>query len=284
MLFCILGLYVYFPACLIFSNVFLLCLIVFCCQIDHICISWFFAGCCRCRFLDLKDFLWTYFRFCCFRRPFVVSTLLLASCFAWLQLFLMFVLTCFVLTFFALEISGLNKFALVRFRFAWRRCLFFFVLLACHHPYRTARLFLPLYSSTWSPLVHHDNPCRLPVFSLCVQTFKNMSCSPVFCSFYLVFAPPRVSTPYFTHPNRSASIFTHFWPFSPNRPKHDVRGNFPGHRVQILTCTPINTPRLPCFCIPRASCDPTHPSAPIHTHLYLFSPVYTQYFMYICII
>ena len=49
-------------------------------------------------------------------------------------------------------------------------------------------------------------------------------------------------------------------------------------------CTPTNTPRLPCFCIPRASCDPTHPSAPMHTHLYLFSPVCTQYFMYTCII
>ena len=115
----------YLPAYLIFSNVFLLCLIVFCCQITHICISWFSAGCCRCRFLDLNVFLWAYFRFCCFARTFIVSNLLLASCFAWLQLFLTFVLARFVLTFFALEISGLTKFALVRFRFSWHRCLFF---------------------------------------------------------------------------------------------------------------------------------------------------------------
>ena len=135
---------IYFRACIIFSNDLVLCLIVFCPQIAHICISYFSAGCCRCRFLDLSDFLWTYFRFCCSQRPFIAFTLLLASCFTLLQLFSMFVLARFVLAFFSLKISGLNKFALVRFRVVWCRCLFFFPLLACTYPYRTARLFLPL--------------------------------------------------------------------------------------------------------------------------------------------
>ena len=102
LLVCFLLLYMYFHACLIFSSDFMLCLIVFCCQIAHICISCFSAGCCRCRVMDLSDFLWTHFRFCCFHRPFIVSTMLLASCFVLLWLFLMFVLARFVLAFFAL--------------------------------------------------------------------------------------------------------------------------------------------------------------------------------------
>ena len=56
------------------------------------------------------------------------------------------------------------------------------------------------------------------------------------------------------------------------------RGIFPGHRTQILVCATINTPRLPCFYIPCAPCSPAHPSAPIHTQLYLFVPVCTLYF------
>ena len=56
----------------------------------------------------------------------------------------------FVLAFFALQISALSKFALTRVRFFWCCCLVFFVLLVCHHLCRSARLFFPLYSSTWS--------------------------------------------------------------------------------------------------------------------------------------
>ena len=81
-----------------------------------------------------------------------------------------------------------------------------------------------------------------------------------------------------THPHPSVPICTHPWHFSSNRPKHDVRGEFPDHRVQILTCETINAPHLPCSCIP---CDPwslMHPSAPIHTHCYLFVPVCSLYF------
>ena len=108
-------------------------------------------------------------------------------------------------------------------------------------------------------------------------------CSSVFCSFHLVFASPRDHTPYCTHPNRSVPIITHSWHFSPNRPKHDVRGNFPGHRAQILSCDTVNAPCLPCFFVSYVPRVPTHPSAPIYTHLYLFVPVRTHnWCVYMC--
>ena len=171
----------------------------------------------------------------------------------------MFVLARFVLAFFSLQISGLNKFALARFRFLWCRCSFFSPLLACNHPYHTARLFLPLYSSTLSPLVHHDNPCRLIAFSLSVQTYKNMPWSPIYCSFCLVSASLFAYALIITHPHPSAPTYTHSWHFWPNLPKHDVRGNFPGHRTQFLACETLNSPHLPCFCVPRTSHTLLHP-------------------------
>ena len=82
LLVCFLILYVHLRAYLIFSSDFMLCLIVFCCQIAHICISCFSAGCYRCHFFNLSDFLCTHFRFCCLNRPLITFTLRLASCFA----------------------------------------------------------------------------------------------------------------------------------------------------------------------------------------------------------
>ena len=117
LLFCFLILNIYLCACLIFCGDFMLCLMLFCKQIAHIYISCFSAGCCRCHFLDLSDFLCAHFRFCWLHRQFILSTLLLASCFALLQLFLMFVWLVSCLLFFALQISWLHQFALARFRF-----------------------------------------------------------------------------------------------------------------------------------------------------------------------
>ena len=115
--FCFLLLYMYLRACLIFSSYFILHLIVFCCEIAHICISCFSAGCCRCHFFDLSDFLYTHFRFCCLNRPSITFTLRLAYFFALFQHFLMFFLARYVLAIFAMQISLLHHFALARFRF-----------------------------------------------------------------------------------------------------------------------------------------------------------------------
>lgn len=129
-----------------FSSDFVSCLIVFFSQITHIYISCISAGCCRCHFLDFSNFLLTHFRFCCFSRPFIGFTLLLTSCFALFQLFLMFVLARFVLAFFAIQMRLLHQFAFARFRFLWRRCLFFFILITCAHPRRTAHPLVCCYS------------------------------------------------------------------------------------------------------------------------------------------
>ena len=258
--------------------------LLFCKQITHIYISCFSAGCCRYNLLDLSNFLYAHFRSYCLHSRFMFFTLLLAPCFALLQLFLMFVWLVSCLLFLLSKLAGLNKFALARFRFFWRCCSFFLPLLTHIDLYRTARLFLPLYSSTWSPLVHYGNPCRLTEFSRCVYTSKNMSWTTIYGSFGLVFASSLVHAFIHTHPHPSTPIYTHYWHFSSNPPKHDVRGNFPGHRAQILVCETLNDPCLPCFCVPCTPCTLTHPSTPIHTHLHLFSPVRTLNFMYICII
>ena len=58
-----------FRGFLIFFSDFMLCLIILLRQIVHICISCFNAGCCQCYLLDLSDFLYAHFRFCCFLPP-----------------------------------------------------------------------------------------------------------------------------------------------------------------------------------------------------------------------
>ena len=129
----------------------------------------------------------------------------------------------------------------------------------------------------------HDHHCRLPVFCRCEHASQNMPCLSICYSFCLVFAPAHDRTPYCTHPNRSAAICTQFWVFLAKRKKHHVRGNFPGHSAPIPTCTTLNVPRLPCCCVPRVPCAPTHPSAPICTHLNLFVPVCTHnWYVYMC--
>ena len=189
-LFCFFELYVHSPACLIFCSDFALCLIAFGSQIVHIRISCFSAGCFRCRFLDLSDFLCTHFRFCWLHNTFIVFTLLLASSFALLWLFLMFVLAGFVLAFSALRISGLHKFALARFRFVWRRCSFPPVLLEYTHPYHTARLFIPLHSSTRSSLSTITITADLLFFFVVYMHCKICLPHPFVALFALFLLPP----------------------------------------------------------------------------------------------
>ena len=102
----VLILLIYVFVCLTyFCSDFPVYLIVFCRHIVHIYMFCFSTGCCRYQFLDLSDFLCIYFPVCCFDRPFNIFTSLFASCFALVQIFLMFVLIFFVLDFSDLQIG-----------------------------------------------------------------------------------------------------------------------------------------------------------------------------------
>ena len=127
-------------------------------------------------------------------------------------------------------------------------------------------------------------PAHLLFYFVVCMCCKYVPSSPIYYSFCLVFASLCVHASIRTHPHRYIPIYIHSHHFLPNSQKHDVRGNFPDHRVQILTCKTPYDPCLPCFCVRRAPCAPTHPSAPIYTHLHLFTPVNTLNFMYVCII
>ena len=54
----------------------------------------------------------------------------------------------------------------------WHYCLFSFAPLLYAHLFRTWHLWLPLNSSLWFPLIHHENPCRHIVFSMCAYITK----------------------------------------------------------------------------------------------------------------
>ena len=143
-------------ACLIFCSDFMLCLIVFFSRLHTFAFFCFYAGCCRCHFRVLSDFLCAHFPFCCFCSSVIAFTLLHAFSFALIQIFLMFFSPCFVLAFFALKISGLHNFLLARFRLFWRRCLLLCIFLAYERSNRTV-----------NPLLYHHSP---PVSSLTPST------------------------------------------------------------------------------------------------------------------
>ena len=91
LLFCLLILYVYLRACLIFWSHFMLCLIVFCRQIVHVCNYLMFAGCWWCHFLVLCSLRQLWIRF------FVTQTLLGAY---FVKLNLLYLLVGFLMFFF----------------------------------------------------------------------------------------------------------------------------------------------------------------------------------------
>ena len=99
----------------------------------------------------------------------------------------------------------------------------------------------------------------------------------------LVFLSPRAPTPQSTHTNPMRThpgSSMHFFLFLS---KHDVRGNFPGHRGSKHVMHDHFCLSLPCFCASWAPCTLTHPSAPMRTHLHLFTPVCTLLFhVYMC--
>ena len=196
LLICFLLLYMHLRACLIFCSDFMLCLIVFSSQFHTFVFSCVYAGCCQCHFLDLSDFLCAHFPFCCFCSPFIVFTLLHAFSFALLQLYLVFFLLDSVLDFFALQISRLYKFVLARFRFFLCRCLFFCILLAYTHPYRTEHPLLWHNSSLESSLTPFTTLDNYMMFCCLSPHLQKYALIADFASLPLVFLPPRANTPY----------------------------------------------------------------------------------------
>ena len=85
--------------------------------------------------------------------------------------------------------------------------------------------------------------------------------------------PPRANTPHCTHTNpcvpirsRPCSLLLYFC-------KHDVWGNFPGHRAQIRACTTSFVLCMHCFCVPPCS---LHHNTPILTRPHPFTPIFTR--------
>ena len=125
---------------------------------------------------------------------------------------------------------------------------------------------------------------KLGLFFCHDRVLPNIVLRAHLCIFLCYFAFPRSRKSHCTHPHPSLHMRTHSWPFLATATKHHVRGNFPGH-IGIKACPTHHLCLcLPLLRVPPCPCAPTHPSAPIHTHSHLFSPVCTLVFMYICII
>ena len=141
--------------------------------------------------------------------------------------------------------------------------------------------YLNTFSLDYTPLVrpplirltlsdHHGCPCHLPTVFCHDHTSQNIRCSPIWGCFCLVFASLLANASMLTHKSRYKPTCTHTRHFLSNTPKHDVRGNFPGHRVQIVCCTTIFLYACLVFVSARAPIlHRTHPgpSAPIYAHL-----------------
>ena len=161
-------------------------------------------------------------------------------------------------------------------------CFLVFFITITYSPC-TVYPFFALYCSPWSSLVAIFVSATLLFFcTVCMpnKTSRSRAFWVLFASFFaFLLAPASIRA----HPNSYVRACTHPHHFLSTPKKHDVRGNFPGHRDQIQTCETLNAPCLPCFCSPRAHCAPTHPSAPVHTHLHLHVPVCTLTFhVYVC--
>ena len=123
----------------------------------------------------------------------------------------------------------------------------------------------------------------LSFFTMCI---RHKICLPhPFVTLFVLVLLPSLSIRPFTpiRINLYPSICTHSHHFWTTLQKHDVRGNLPDHRTQILTCVTLNAPPLSCFRVPRVSWTPTHASTPIYTHSHPFKPVYTlSLYVYMC--
>ena len=164
------------------------------------------------------------------------------------------------------------------FSFALASLLIFLPLscLCTSIPYRKPLAYPP--SLQMIPSDQHDHRSPLPVFLHCVHPPQNIPFSAIWGSLYLVFTSLLDYTSIPIHPNQFTPICAHSHHFSPNSPKRDVRGNFPGHRVWIRSlhnhfCFPVH-----CFGFRMLPSSQRAHTKPIRTHSHLFLSVYTIIF------
>ena len=153
-----------------------------------------------------------------------------------------------------------------------------------HIPWDHKHPLLSHYFPLWCFLAPVSFVTEFLLFSALDHALEIMTYSPICSSFCLVFAFPRMHASTYTHPNPCTPIRSALCMFFWFVAKHDVRGNFPDHIGTKACPTHHLCLCLPVLCVPPCPYAPTHPSAPMHTHSRLFSPVCTLVFMYICII
>ena len=150
-------------------------------------------------------------------------------------------------------------------------CLFacFFVIFAYEccpmHPV------CPLSWSKWSPPLIIIIVVNMTHFKLW-SYIKKMSFTTVHISFWLVFDTHHRHIPCCALLHASAHICKQLWPFLPTLPKHDVRGNFPDHRVQIRVSMTIFYSFYSVYVSSHAPCTSKHPYKLIQTQSHVYSP------------
>ena len=120
--------------------------------------------------------------------------------------FFMLCLTRFVLDFICLQISCLDQFAIIRFRFFWRRCLFYYILFAYTHLCHTVHTFgIPKFPRITPSLSTIAIVVTFLVFHF-VQTSQNVPFSAIWGSFFLVFVSLLANASIRAHQYRSSPI------------------------------------------------------------------------------
>ena len=129
-----------------------------------------------------------------------------------------------------MKISGLCNFCLLVFLFFCHCRSFFLLFIAYTYPFRSAHLLVPLFSWPWFPLAHHGHPCRLPAFFRRDHVSIILLFLTICGHFPLIFAFLYMHGPQPAYANPCAPIQSQPCIFFRFSAKHDVRGNFPGHR------------------------------------------------------
>ena len=78
-----------------------------------------------------------------------------------------------------------------------------------------------------------------------------------------------------THPHSFLTIHTNTYTFIPAPHAYGFLGKFPGHKAENHALCHNIYVSLPCFPVSPYPCTLSHPSEPIHAHLYLFAPAQT---------